>query len=76
MLDNFRSPGAIDLFILWSPGAQAVHVTIAHAEYGGDKNYVVNLPIGGAEGACGCYVVFGDMLSPLLHFAGDVEQCL
>jgi hypothetical protein len=65
---------AITLRIVRRPGGKTVHVTIEHAEGGGDQHRVVNFLVRGAVFARAIDVRRGDLLAALLNFSGNCQQ--
>ena len=65
---------AIDFRITRLPCAQTIHITIEHAEGGGNQHGVVNFFVGRAVLACPLNIFGGDLLSTLLDFARYSQQ--
>jgi branched-subunit amino acid ABC-type transport system permease component len=67
---------AIQLFILWLPGCQAIHLAVVHAESGCDEHSIVDLDIRGSGFARFFHIGSGHVLAATLHFARDHQQGL
>ena len=74
VLNNFGRSFPIDTEVLWSPGAEAVNIAIAHAKDCGNQNRIVNLQI-----TCPQIASFSDILSrhmfpTKLNFTSNLQQ--